>query len=270
MTRADPATGGVPVDAHVHLHPEHSLARVYARAARRFARVAPGTRGVLMLTQTTRAREALTSLADEPRGWAFEPLEPGLSGLARHPDRGEVFVVQGLQIVTRDRLEVLGLAMSVPVFDHLDTRETIEAVLAGDGFPVLPWGVGKWWGERGKLIGDLVRNARHGDLALGDNAGRPWGWPRPRQFRLAEERGIPVLPGSDPLAIPGHQTRPAKYGLLANLTLDPVAPAASLRAWLKGISASPEPFGRRTDPVSFVLDQASIRARKAANLGGVA
>lgn len=270
MSQQAPAQTGVPVDGHVHLHPEHSLARVYTRAVRRFARVAPGTRGVLMLTQTTRAREELETFADEPRGWTYEPLEPGLSGLARHPERGEVILVHGLQIVTRDRLEVLGLAMSVPVFDQLDTRETIAAVLDGEGFPVLPWGVGKWWGTRGSLVEDLIRDAGNGDLALGDNAGRPWGWPKPKHFTLAEERGIPVLPGSDPLAIPGHQTRPARFGFLASTTLDPLAPAASLRTWLKGLNTSPASIGRRTDPVSFVLDQTSIRVRKAANLGGVA
>ncbi|MFT5423080.1 MAG: hypothetical protein ACI89L_000853 [Phycisphaerales bacterium] len=260
----------VLIDAHVHLHPEHSLARVYQHAARRFGRADSAALGVLMLTHTTRARAQITDLADEPAGWSFTPVEPGLSGVARHAEHGELTLITGHQIVTRERIEVLSLATATAPQDGLTLEETLESVRAAGGLPVLPWGFGKWWGSRGTRVERVIEASVEGSLALGDNAGRSIGWPTPRLFGLAENRGIPVLPGTDPLAIPGHVNRPATFGSRVTMRFDPLAPAASILEHVRGIRQSPETFGRRTNPVSFALDQVSIRVRKATNTGGVA
>lgn len=258
------------IDAHVHLHPEHDLGSVYGHAARRFARAGAGSVGVLMLTHSTRARAIAADLADGPAGWVFEELEPGRSGVVRHDQLGELTLITGHQIVTKERIEALALAAAVSPADGLPLEDTLVAVRDHGGFPVLPWGFGKWWGGRGRHLERVLGACNQGDLALGDNAGRPIGWRSPRLFSLAEKRGIPVLPGTDPLAIPGHMRRPGSFGFRLQANFDPARPADSILTHLRSLRSSPQAFGHRTNPVSFVLDQVSIRVRKATKAGGAA
>lgn len=164
-----------------------------------------------------------------------------------------LLVVAGRQIVSREGLEILGLFLAAPVeLEGRPANEIIAAIRAHDALPVLPWGVGKWLGPRGRLVDRLLDG--EGELFLGDNAGRPGFWPVPR-FR----RGIRVLPGSDPLPIDGAEAAIGSFGCLLNCELPPDRPAAALRRALRDPAIELVRFGRLASPFRFAVDQARLR-----------
>jgi hypothetical protein len=127
---------------------------------------------------------------------------------------------------------------------------------------VLPWGFGKWWGERGRLVDAYLASARPGKIFLGDNGGRPIGLPAPRQFARAARRGMLVLPGSDPLPRAGEIARIGRYGFVLRLELDLDRPALALKAHLNRLQRQPAIFGRLQSPARFLASQVSLRLRK--------
>ena len=86
---------------------------------------------------------------------------------------GQVCLVAGRQIVTRERLEILALAMRVKIPDGLPARDVIQRVVAAEGIPVLAWSPGKWLFARGRLVRDLIENDQAKVLRLGDTTLRP-------------------------------------------------------------------------------------------------
>ena len=121
-------------------------------------------------------------------------------------------LVCGRQIVTSEKIEVLALYCTDAIKHGLSLDETVRYVKHCGGIPVLPWGVGKWIGERGKVIRGYLFNHSERLLFLGDNGGRPRFWPTPDLFHYARKRGVPVLPGTDPLPIPEEAARVGSFG----------------------------------------------------------
>lgn len=196
---------------------------------------------------------------------------------AARPDRvpggeGSLVIVAGRQTATRDGLEVLGLGRDHEVEDGAGLEETVEAVLATGALPVIPWGFGKWWGGRGRRVEELLRGELASRIFLGDNAGRPGLAPPPRLFRLAAERDVPVLPGSDPLPFRRHASRAGSYGFLlragagdetcredaANGAGRPATRLLELLATRPGVEA----WGDRAGPLQFARDQVAMQVVK--------
>jgi hypothetical protein len=73
---------------------------------------------------------------------------------------------------------------------------------------------------------------------------------------------MPVLAGSDALPSPGQLAKVAGYGFVAELTLDPQAPFATLKRYLEGLDASPEVFGRLESLPGFVRSQVAMQIQK--------
>jgi hypothetical protein len=145
---------------------------------------------------------------------------------------------------------------------HPDGRglhETIEAVLAAGALAVVPWGFGKWWLGRGRLVADCVRRYRGRAFWLGDSAGRPRGTRRPRLFDEGAEAGVWTLPGTDPLPMPSQATRAGRYGCLLRRALSAATPASDLVGQLTEATAQPPIYGRLEAPFAFLRYQLGIR-----------
>lgn len=268
-------------DAHVHFHRGFRRAAFLDGALRNFRRGAADLRlsgpliGCLLLAES--AGVCCFRLFREgggEDGWSFAPTAEPESLVARRGD-DRLILVAGRQVVTREGLEVLALATAADFPDGQPLDETLDRARAAGALPVLPWGFGKWWFSRGARVARELA-ARRGELYLGDNAGRPelagllgslWGslWGSgPRLFRAAAESGIPVLPGSDPLPLPGHAARAGSYGFLLSGALDEDRPARSLVQRVRRVRAAGgrlRPFGRRSGVVRFCRDQAALRLR---------
>ncbi len=151
---------------------------------------------------------------------------------------GQVCLVAGRQIVTRERLEILGLAMRAKIPDSLPAAEVIRRVVEAGGIPVLAWSPGKWLFARGRLVRDLIESDQGQILRLGDTTLRPTLWPAPRFMKLARERGMTVIPGSDPLPLAGEERFAGTYGFIYQGAFDALQPVASIGRMLAGSAAA--------------------------------
>jgi hypothetical protein len=166
-------------------------------------------------------------------------------------------LVAGRQLRSREGLEVLALMTTASLPDGAPLASILEAVRAANAVVVLPWGFGKWWGRRGQILGDLVESADP-SLCLGDSANRAHGWPDPFLLRRARERGLRVLPGSDPLPLRWARGDLGSYGFIIEGPIDLERPASSLRRLLDH-TPRPDPFGRRVTLLRFITDQLALR-----------
>ena len=126
---------------------------------------------------------------------------------------------------------------------------------------VLPWGVAKWWGPRGRRVADRIARADPG-LMLGDNQGRPMGWPDPPIF--TGKASTVVLPGTDPLPIPGSAAHVGSYGFLMDGELAQEAPSIDLSSRIRSLPFSPKSFGKRHSPWTVTSEQIAMRRAKRA------
>jgi hypothetical protein len=273
-----PQNDHVLVDGHVHFHADFDPADFLDAAVRNLHAAAAthdlvGAGGCLLFTES-RGADFFRSLRDGTRpvpGWTFRSPDEAES-LRAESDAGDALtLVAGRQIVTRERLEVLALAVDVAPEDVEDggsIADTIDRVADAGGLPTIPWGFGKWTGDRGRLVRETVDRARPGRLFLGDNGGRPVVMARPALFARAESRGIPVLPGTDPLPVAGQADRVGSYGFVLPDGLRGDRPAARLRDVLRELRGSPLPFGRLESLPRFLRFQVAVQLRRLRTGGG--
>ena len=269
----------VLLDAHVHYHPCFSMADFCSAAVGNLRAGAvqlgldEATLGGLMFTESHGANsfEAMRGAAvSEPPadlaedGWWLRTSKEHNSLWACHGAAASerLLLVAGRQVVTSERLEVLALGCGRELPDGMKLAEAVEAVLGEDSIPVVPWGFGKWWRERGRLVSELLETAAGGRFYLGDNAGRLRFGARPRLFEHAAERGIFVLPGSDPLPFTRQVEKTGRCGFLVDAGFDPEYPAASIVDWLRANTRQPETFGSYESLGNFVRDQLAMQLRK--------
>ncbi|MFP4222644.1 MAG: hypothetical protein ACLFVN_01080 [Phycisphaeraceae bacterium] len=278
----DPALPGVMqphpvalVDAHVHIHPGIRLVELLDAAAANFragarqVQLADGVPGCLMLAESAGVHRfaELAGAAESRIGrwWVHSTQEP-TSLLCETEGEPVLAVVAGRQTVTAEQLEVLGWGVRTGVADGRPIEPTIEHIERLGGVPVLPWGLGKWIGRRGRVVRDLLDRYPPGRLYVSDNGGRLRGTLLPAPLRKAVARGRWNVPGSDPLPLPGQHRRAGSYGLVLRERFEPVQPLASVVAGLGRTSGQPECYGRRSGPRQFLASQAKMQWRK--RMGG--
>jgi hypothetical protein len=278
------AHGDVLLDAHVHYHAGFSR-DAFLHAAARNLRTGGLLIGVrepqvvgLMFTESAGA-DAFGRFAAEAAGgptaaqperplpdasdWSFRPTAEDNSLWAVHDDGdGEILLIAGRQLVTREKLEVLALGCREELPDGMALRAARDAVLAAGGVPVVPWGFGKWWASRGRVVKELVEGDSPGRWYLGDNAGRPRASRRPPLFARAADRGVFVLPGSDPLPLPFQEAKVGRCGFAMPQALDGERPAATVLDWLRACDEQPVTFGSFESLVRFARDQVAMQLRK--------
>lgn len=265
------------VDGHVHFHDCYPTSSFLSSASSNLARAASSLGGTqsghhaLCLTESAGADwfgtlRAAASRPDAPNfgGWQAEATAETCSVTLRDKEERTLYVLAGRQIVTEERIEVLALCTSASIEDDMPADETIDAVHEADGIPVLPWGFGKWLGNRGRIVTRLLETC--GDrIYLGDNAGRIRGWPEPKEFDLARARGMAVLPGSDPFPFGNEYHKVGSYGFYLEGALDAARPAESLRELLG--SSKIGLFGELEQPHRFVMNQVRMQLRKRVSRG---
>ena len=262
----------VRLDAHVHLYAGFDREAWLDAAARNLAVAENAVVGVLALTETARD-DAFTELlaAGTAGAWQIAPgAEPGLAIARRERDGCRLWLVQGFQAVTAEGLEVLAIGTTRRPADGEPLATTLAAVRAAGGIPAMPWGFGKWWGARGRVLEQCLASAAPDAPLLGDNGGRPRGWPTPGPLRRWRAAGR-LLNGSDPLPLAAGVERVGSYGVTWRQRLDPDRPLASLKAALGDPTTRFAPWnapgGGRVGPFRFVRDQIALRLAKLRGAG---
>jgi hypothetical protein len=169
-------------------------------------------------------------------------------------------LIAGRQLVTQERLEVLALGTTARLADGEPIETTLAAVRDSGAAAVLPWGVGKWLGTRGAVVARVLADPEWQHVFLGDNGNRLELGPDPAPFTAARRGGRAVLPGSDPLPLPGEEARVGGYGFAVDVALDPLRPAAALLSLLRS-GAAFVVFGRREPLSRFVGNQLALKLK---------
>jgi hypothetical protein len=265
------------IDAHVHLHDCFALDAFFEQAHRNFQLAARkhgwgAARGVLMLTESEgvdwfgrlagMAGGSPLEADTRSSSWRIEAT-PDPSALAVTSGGRRLLLVSGRQVVAREGLEVLLLGTRSTVPDGRPIREVLAEGARLGALRVIPWGAGKWLFGRGRLLDELIADARPGNgFFLGDGAGRPFFWSKPRHFDRAERRGLRILPGTDPLPFPRQAGRAGSFGFRLDSTVDLTSPSEAIKAALRDPASRLTPFGRPEQLVPFVRNQIAMQRRK--------
>ena len=265
-------------DAHVHVHDCFDLEQFFNSALANFqhfseAKGYPDNFTALLFLTEVANQEKFSQLAQHTqkkdklvqnklKNWHIYRTQEDLSlYVCNHLNQG-IFLIAGRQIVTAESLEVLALITNQTFEDGLPLEETIQAIASADGIPVLPWGVGKWIGKRGKILHALLAESNFPLLFLGDNGGRPVFWSRPSYFQQAETKGLRILPGSDPLPLASEVSRPGSFGFTIQDSLSWEKPGEHIKQMLLEPNISLEPYGSLENPGRFIRNQLAIRSGK--------
>ena len=258
------------VDAHVHFHECFTWKTFLDAAASNFesARRELGlpneSPGCLMFTESA-GIHAFRALADQrlarSQGWNQNLGDDGVSITMQREDRA-VIVIAGRQIVTAERLEVLALGCERDVSDGQPVREVLGEVNDAGAVAVIPWGCGKWFGARGKLLRALIENENAPKVCLGDNGGRPSSFRRPPLLAWAESHGVVVLAGSDPLPMRSQVDRAGSYGSILSGWRMTASPGRLVKARIAELQTSPRTFGKLSSLSATVRAQLELRWKR--------
>lgn len=257
------------VDAHVHIYDQFSFPMILEKAYENSWHVAhyhghDQFQTLLLLTETAK-ENWFTHFEDkingmDLQGWQGRRLEhePAIifsRGIHR------IILVAGYQVATEEGLEVLGLGSTLRAANGMDLETTVEVVIKQGALAVIPWAVGKWLGKRGKKLTRFLKQQSIPGLCLGDNGGRPWCWPAPKLFSLMQERGRPVLPGSDPLPLVHQESQVAGFGFFTQAPISLDSPVSDLKALLTLDNPPISPFGKLESISGFISNQLRLRMK---------
>jgi hypothetical protein len=268
------------VDAHVHLHscydPDDLLQNAYDNLAAASIDRDRNERVACFLLLAECAPDdsfgALRALAEgrsaaggasslRLKRWAVHCTAEDISVVARDGHR-ELYIVAGRQVACREGLEVLVLGTTHRFADGRPIRDVLREADALGVPRVIPWGPGKWFFRRGRLLIDLVKEFRKPTLFLGDEGGRPVFWGYPQHFAHAARLGVRDLPGTDPLPFPHDVEKVGRMGLKIAVDLDLARPGGSLLGALIQAGAPLERFATLEPPLRFVRNQIGMQLRK--------
>jgi hypothetical protein len=259
----------VLVDGHVHFHDIYALDRFLDAAVNNFREAArelvaaDESPRILMMTEASEEDHFRRwSEGIEWAGWSLAEAGDGRSVVARRDDGASLYMIAGRQVQTVEGVEVLVLGDDTRYPDGRPVRVLLDRLRNVDGVPVIPWGFGKWWLRRGRLVRDLIEGEHGRHLFLADTGGRMRGSPYPSLLRAAAARNRPVLAGSDPLAFPGDERRVGSFGFELETAFDASGPALSILRALRALGATPRRFGRLEPVGTFCRNQLAMQWRK--------
>ncbi len=268
-------------DAHVHIYPHFNLDVFLDAADENFQRAAAGAGlgteevidAVLLLAEAgdinvfdQMSRQAIDGRRDG--SWRFLPARESRSLVARNGEGRRLYVVAGRQVISAEDIELLALGCETKFEDRqVSLRELARRVAEHGGAPVLPWGVGKWTGRRGRVVQQFLDTPPDCFHAFGDNGNRPFFGPMPPLLARAQREKRPILSGSDPLPLADHGRRAGSFGGWTRRSeggggrLDPDRPSEDLTAIFRD-GATLRSFGRGAGLIRFFRDQLRMQARK--------
>jgi len=266
------------VDAHVHIHDCFNLEKIFDSAHANFKlaaeRLGHGNdfTGILLLTETSEDNwfQRLADYADgknlpnnkKTGTWAFHRTKETCSLCAKYQNAKKFLLIAGRQVVTAEGLEVLALCTIDSFKDGTPMVDLIELIKDVEGIPVIPWGLGKWFGRRGNILSDYLATLKDTKVFLGDNSGRPTLLPLPSHFQLAKEKGIHILPGSDPLPFETEFNYVGSFGFIIPVIISEDYPAKELKQTLMKPTLSIKSYGDLENHFRFFRNQIKMQLKK--------
>jgi len=266
------------IDAHVHLHDSFHLISFFNHIEQNIQSILKSPTEpsriscCMFLTEPFNANYferiqnkdlAFTrSGPNKPNGWRILSTSESVSMLVINGVGFRIFLIAGQQLQTAEGLEVLAVAPNYRVSEGKPLEQMISEVIEADGLAIIPWGFGKWMGRRGKVLRGILERSKPAEFFLGDNGGRPKFLPEPYLFRLAKQKSIRILPGSDPLPFPNEVNRAGSFGLLFKGEINRQKPADDLKIKLTNPEHEFEVFGQLETAARFFKHQVLMQLVK--------
>lgn len=260
------------IDTHVHIYDCYDIKTLFSSAIKNLTNESKKFEadrfiGVLYLTETAddnyfrKLKE--NSYNNELGELHLKPVknQEDLS-LVYQYNNNYLVVISGKQIITSEKIEVLALGTIEDLAYGENLKRSLEKIKAVSAIPVLPWGVGKWTGKRGKIIRSFLDNNEDLKYFLGDNSGRPIFWLTPKLFEFARNKGIVTLRGSDPLPLQTQEEKAGSFGFHIRENLDLNYPARDINRLILGFNEAPRNFGKLEGALDFFKNQLSMQLRK--------
>jgi hypothetical protein len=203
------------IDTHAHLYDSYSVKEWCEAAFRNLGGDADVTPMVFVVDRE--GQDSLDRLRREvPSFGDWQELWDGQAGIA-HLGNGSLVIVQGVQYVTSERLEVLGIGVERFSPDGSCATEYVNRIGELGGLPCLPWSPGKWLGSRGNVVRTLLDSTSAATLLVGDISIRSRVGPPSSLLSYARRRGFTVLLGTDPLSTKSDEVLVGSLGVELSL-----------------------------------------------------
>lgn len=258
-------------DSHVHFHRQFSVGDFFDSCFRNLTRISSSSvrNGILFFTEgwnedyfdSFRSLKSIASSINNKIQYTVQNVKKNSFEVQWVEKAMTVISIQGYQIVSREKIEVLSLGTSKRIPDGELIEDVISEVHETGGIAVIPWGFGKWMGNRGRIMDKLITNNRP-QFFIGDNGGRTSLIPYPKQFIKAKSKGIKILPGSDPLPFSSEVNRPLSFGFTFEMDEIELDPWNSIKSTLLKEDFSFNNFGKLTSPFLFAKNQISMQLKK--------
>jgi hypothetical protein len=255
-------------DAHVHLHScfnvETFISSTFNNFKKNSVNNSDDSSYVILLTdgKGENGFERLESfLINQQVNFQKLSTKESFSFIIKTGDYKKLIVIKGKQIITKENLELLALATPQSFADGKSTEDLIEKVLENDAVPVLPWGFGKWAGERGRIVEKMIDKFRD-KIFLGDNGNRLKLFNQNKNLVNARINHIKIISGSDPLPFKSENKKAGSFGFNMEFKIDPQEPAKSFKQALRDPGMVPVPFGSLENILRFARNQFGMQLRK--------
>jgi hypothetical protein len=218
-------------DTHVHLYPYYDLTEVLRQGSKNLDLLIRTSASQDQTFPTTASHCKLLFLTEGQNYHFFHQFQEGLLQVEgtefkinniekriiemASSKRESLYLIAGRQIVTKEKIEILGLMMEKEISNGLPAEEVIDQIQTEGGIPVLSWAPGKWLFSRGKVIQNLLQKYTSKQILLGDTTLRPEILKTPEIFTSAHKRGYLIVPGSDPLPFSGEEKWVGSYGIVS-------------------------------------------------------
>ena len=244
----------IVADTHVHIYPCYDLQAFSEMLEHNLKRV--GTGQTIRLGFLTERHDC--NFFDDIKAGKGDlsqlcgniQLAPDESSLIRDNGSGEkCILLPGRQVVAKERIEILALATTAKIPDGMLAADTVTMILDNGGVPVVAWAPGKWFGERGNVVRNLLDSFNPARLLIGDSSMRPTVWTEPLIMRDARKRGYRIIAGSDPLPFAGEENMAGTYCSVFDTSFGLAAPLLSARNMLWNAQAVTT-VGQRGGPLT--------------------
>jgi len=204
-------TTTVRLDPHAHLYDSYST-RDWCCAA--FSNLGGGPEVASVVIVVDRdGQDSIERLRCEVPSFAdWKDIWDGQAGRIEL-DEGALTVIRGVQYVSNERIEVLGLGVERAAPDRMAASEYLSIITELGGLSCLPWSPGKWLGARGAVVRRLLDATPATILTVGDIAIRSPIGPPSSLLRYARKKGFSVLAGTDPLPRVQDQLLVGAFGI---------------------------------------------------------
>lgn len=245
------------IDTHVHFYPCFEATRFLNAACDNFQREIKHSR----LPKDTLCHLCLTEKSEHhffetlrSEDWKDYQTKEKYTRVVKKGEHS-IHIIAGRQIVTKEQIEILAIGTLSQFKEGASLQDTLHAIEQAEAIAIIPWGFGKWWGKRGEIIKKLIQSNNAPKFLLGDNGGRLHIGVKPPIFKQGSARGIPIVPGSDPLPFKSQECHAGRCGVI-------VEGKGNILDLLGQLETSTRTYGNGEHLLPFIINQTTIQVRK--------